>query len=88
MTSIVGIVIAGLLLSMGCAATATDSTWTYGAPQENGLHAAKLEHMREIIDGLDPPIDSLVVVRHGVIVFERFPIASPTVRTACTVSTR
>jgi len=59
------------LLVAGTAVTAT--AWQQGDPDRHGIDTAPLEQMRQIIDGLDLPIDSVVVVRHGKIVFEHFP---------------
>jgi len=60
----------------GLAAAVTDSGWLHATPEEHGVDSAKLEAMRQTIDVLDLPIDSVVVVRHGEIVFEHYPNAS------------
>lgn len=49
----------------------TDS-WATSAPEEQGIDSGKLESMRAYIDQHDIPIDSVIVVRHGRIVFEMY----------------
>ena len=70
---LVGFVLFGLLVGPCVTAVATANDWTYAAPEEQGIDSGRLEQMREIIDGLELPIDSVVVIRSGQIVFEHYP---------------
>jgi CubicO group peptidase (beta-lactamase class C family) len=44
--------------------------WQTSAPEEQGMDASKLEDMVEFINSTDQSVHSIVVVRHGYIVFE------------------
>ena len=67
-TAVLLVVLAGSVVGF-----ASGNDWGYAAPEDHGIDAARLERMRDVIDALDLPIDSVVVVRHGEIVFEDYP---------------
>jgi len=47
--------------------------WTVGQPEQNGLDGARLCAMGDgVADGRLANVDSIVVVRHGVLVYERY----------------
>jgi hypothetical protein len=47
--------------------------WVNGSPEQQGVDAALLCAMgKGIADGKLPNVDSIVVVRHGVLVYERY----------------
>jgi CubicO group peptidase (beta-lactamase class C family) len=68
-----GLLLLGILWLAGSVTAATDGDWSYADPATHGIDATRLELMKEAIDGLPLPIDSVIVVRHGDIVFEHFP---------------
>jgi CubicO group peptidase (beta-lactamase class C family) len=68
---------AGMLLLAGCTGCQTDSAapeqnWPRTAPEEQGFDAAALADVIEQIDAQDMPIDSLLVVRNGVLVLDAY----------------
>ncbi len=46
--------------------------WQTSTPEEHGMDAAKLEQMMDLIEERDAPIDSVLVIRDGYIVFEKY----------------
>lgn len=50
----------------------TDS-WAYSTPQEQGMDNETLYEMLDVIEANDYPIHSILVVRHGYVVFEQYP---------------
>jgi CubicO group peptidase (beta-lactamase class C family) len=80
---IAGLTILGILIA-GCSViTLTEVTeeqetiwptdgWSMSTPEEQGMNSALLEQMMHVIDENQVPIDSVVVVRHGHIVFEAY----------------
>jgi CubicO group peptidase (beta-lactamase class C family) len=67
------IAVVAVTCAVGVAVGAAGDNWPHATPEEHGVDSAKLETMRQTIDVLDLPIDSVVVVRHGGIVFEYYP---------------
>ena len=61
-----------LALILAAAPTAL-ADWTHAAPEEHGMDSANIESMKNLIDETDLPIDSVVILRGGEIVFEYFP---------------
>jgi len=49
------------------------NSWNVTAPEEQGIDSTKLHQMMGVIEELDLPVDSVVVVRHGQLVFEAYP---------------
>jgi CubicO group peptidase (beta-lactamase class C family) len=47
-------------------------SWCISTPEEQGMDAAVLEQMMQYVDEHDMAVDSVVVVRHGAIVFEEY----------------
>lgn len=47
-------------------------TWATSTPEEQGMDPGKLEAMMAYIDEHDMEVDSIIVVRHGRIVFEEY----------------
>lgn len=77
---IAGFVISGILAS-GCLGhpTPTPQTtvwptegWLISSPEDQGMDSAPLDRMMELIDENQVPIDSVIVVRNGRIVFEEY----------------
>ena len=67
-----------IVIVTACACTPTppppsEDDWQTSTPEEQGVDSATLNQMMEIVDEMDLPIDSVVVVRHGHIVFEAYP---------------
>jgi CubicO group peptidase (beta-lactamase class C family) len=54
-----------------CAAWPTE-TWCTSTPEEQGMDAAVLDQMMQFVDEHGMAIDSVLVVRHGAIVFEEY----------------
>jgi CubicO group peptidase (beta-lactamase class C family) len=54
-----------------CAAWPTQG-WCTSTPEEQGMDAAVLDQMMQFVDEHDMAIDSVLVVRHGAIVFEEY----------------
>ena len=48
------------------------SDWVTSSPEEQGMDAGKLEALMAYIDEHDMAVDSIIVVRHGRIVFEEY----------------
>jgi len=64
-----------ILLAAGCAApgsTWPNESWPTSTPEEQAMDSGQLEAMMAYVDEHDIPIDSVVVVRHGQILFERY----------------
>ena len=64
------LVVLALIAGLAIAALAD---WTYATPEDHDMSSPLLEQMRELIDEADLPIDSVIVLRGGDIVFEHFP---------------
>ena len=67
------VVVAVVVAVVLAAAPAGLAEWTFTTPEQQGMDSAPLEQLREMIDAAELPIDSLVVLRHGAIVFEHHP---------------
>lgn len=71
--------ILSLLVVSGCgtptpqATTMPATDWQTSTPKEQGMDAMTLNQMMDVIEELDLPVDSVVVVRRGYIVFEEYP---------------
>lgn len=48
--------------------------WLSSTPEEQGIDSAKLDELMELIENQKIAIDSLLIIRHGYIVFERYII--------------
>ncbi len=48
-------------------------SWQTSTPEEQGIDSTLLNQMMSTIEGMDLPIDSVVVARHGQLVFEVYP---------------
>ncbi len=79
--SILVILTAGVVLSSGCSILSSldareilwpTEGWAISSPEEQGMDSAPLERMMELIDENQVPIDSVIVVRNGRIVFEEY----------------
>jgi CubicO group peptidase (beta-lactamase class C family) len=46
--------------------------WHTSSPEEQGMDSIKLNQMMELIEERDAPIDSVLVIRNGYIVFEKY----------------
>ena len=70
LSTLIVVLILSTLIVSGCGtATAQPSA----ASEEQGVDLTKLNEMMDVIEELDLPVDSVVVVRHGHIVFEQYP---------------
>ena len=78
---IIAVILISGLLAAGCSATAPPTErdsiwptegWLLSTPEDEGMNSAPLDLMMERIDEYQVPIDSVVVVRHGRIVFEQY----------------
>ena len=80
----VGAVIVILVLLwpyLGVPSSGQGSDWVTSSPEEQGMDAGKLEAVMAYIDEHEMAVDSIVVVRHGHIVFEMYgPGYSPNKR--------
>ena len=47
--------------------------WQYSTPAEQGMNATKLDAMIDMIDNQDLAIDSIIIVRNGLVVLEEYP---------------
>jgi CubicO group peptidase (beta-lactamase class C family) len=84
-----GVVVAVLALmlpgrapsSTGHASNWPTESWATSSPEEQGMDSGKLEAMMAYIDEHDMAVDSILVVRHGRIVFEEYgPGYTPSLR--------
>jgi hypothetical protein len=72
------LLLSAIVIVTGCACTPTppppsqDDLQT-SAPEEQGVDSTMLNQMMDVVDEMGLPIDSVVVVRHGHIVFEAYP---------------
>ena len=64
------VVFTAFLALIGFATFGQEDEWTTVEPEVVGLDGGRLETMREVIEGLDLPVDSIVILRHGKLVFE------------------
>jgi CubicO group peptidase (beta-lactamase class C family) len=78
LAAIAVVVVLALVLSGGAgpgAGNASDwpaESWATSTPEEQGMDSGKLEAMMAYIDEHDMAVDSIVIVRHGRIVFEEY----------------
>ncbi len=49
-----------------------DNTWLSSTPEEQGMDSAKLEQALEYIQQQNMAIDSLLIIRHGYLIFEKY----------------
>jgi CubicO group peptidase (beta-lactamase class C family) len=47
--------------------------WIVATSEEQGIDSSRLDQMTDVIENLDLPVDAVVVVRHGQLVFEAYP---------------
>ncbi len=70
---VLALVLPGLTApAAGRASEQPTESWATSTPEEQDMDSGKLEAMKAYIDEHDIPIDSIVVVRHGHIVFEMY----------------
>jgi CubicO group peptidase (beta-lactamase class C family) len=62
----------GVFLGDRHLAGGTGELWTTSTPEEQGMDAGRLAAMMEYVDEHDMAIDSILIVRHGHIVFEEY----------------
>lgn len=71
-----GVVAAHVLWTPACSAAPCEywptNGWRSSAPQDQGMEAAILKKMSNYLERELPKLNSLIVVRHGYIVFERY----------------
>jgi len=65
-------VLMAVLLAAAFVATSL-ADWEFSSPEELGMDSTQLEAMTSVIEAIDLPIDTIVVVRHGEIAFEYYP---------------
>ncbi|MFX1249757.1 MAG: hypothetical protein ACFFBQ_20365, partial [Promethearchaeota archaeon] len=49
-----------------------DETWLISTPEEQGMDSAKLEQLTVIIQQRKIALDSLLIIRHGYLIFEKY----------------
>ena len=67
-----------ILVVVSCAAPPaspqpSQQPWRISEPEDEGVDPEKLDQMMEVVEALSLPVDSVVVIRHGRLVFESYP---------------
>lgn len=76
--SIVLLILVIIFVNAGCSDTpaspqTAEPDWPSSIPEEQGVDSDKLELMMDVIQELGLPVKSVVVIRHGHLVFEEYP---------------